>query len=441
MTAINDQKSEALRTPPTPAPEVRQSVAKLLSQSEAFNQLSPEQKTDIAKNTALIADYLARPEGIEGQKIPGSVGHKEAAERTQAEALAGTPADEASFAERRAAVDAIGDEGFEASAAREGARVAGELLDEIKFPTFVSELINGVFTSITKSSIEQMEAYQEMISSVAKSLKQFMDDNVSENQGRDNMVDQFPDVFEIGFDDFDDEPGPRLQLREGVDESDALRQVNNKLQFEDGEMKSLDLSDANAEKALIEQSRIQLARQRQQLMASMVLMGINRIVVTDGKLSAKIMYEVRANDRQSMRRSATAMDVARDRYGNVAQVQSGDRQYDRGSERSGKYNTEDYSAEYFAKGSHKYENKPVITASTTAAQSNDAALQTKIQLTGAVDVNFKSDYLPLDKMATPGMIAAIQGNSSPVDPNVVPSPQNAAGSSTPNGTVAAPPAA
>jgi hypothetical protein len=39
-------------------------------------------------------------------------------------------------------------------------------------------------------------------------------------------------------------------------------------------------------------------------------------------------------------------------------------------------------------------------------------------------VNFKSDYLPLDKMATPGMIAAIQGNSTPVDPNVVPSPVN-----------------
>jgi hypothetical protein len=44
-------------------------------------------------------------------------------------------------------------------------------------------------------------------------------------------------------------------------------------------------------------------------------------------------------------------------------------------------------------------------------------MQTKIQLTGAVDVNFKSDYLPLDKMATPEMMSVIQGNSTPYNPN------------------------
>ncbi|UEP52476.1 hypothetical protein LMA00_32165 [Burkholderia ambifaria] len=50
-------------------------------------------------------------------------------------------------------------------------------------------------------------------------------------------------------------------------------------------------------------------------------------------------------------------------------------------------------------------------------------MQTKIQLSGAVDVNFKSDYLPLDKMATPQMIATITGNATPADPNVLPSPK------------------
>ena len=32
-------------------------------------------------------------------------------------------------------------------------------------------------------------------------------------------------------------------------------------------------------------------------MASLVLMGINRIVVTDGRISAKIIYDVTAQDR------------------------------------------------------------------------------------------------------------------------------------------------
>ena len=53
-----------------------------------------------------------------------------------------------------------------------------------------------------------------------------------------------------------------------------------------------------------------------------------------------------------------------------------------------------------------------------------------------VEVNFKSDYLPRDKMATPGMIAAIQGNSTPVDPNVIPSARNAPAASTTTPTAA-----
>jgi hypothetical protein len=41
-------------------------------------------------------------------------------------------------------------------------------------------------------------------------------------------------------------------------------------------------------------------------------------------------------------------------------------------------------------------------------------------------VNFKSDYLPLDKMATPEMMSVIQGNSTPYNPNK-PAPAPAAG--------------
>lgn len=419
---------------PAPAAEVRQSVAQLLTRSDAFRALPAEDQQAIARNTALIAGYLAQPEGIDGNRIPNGLGNPVAT------GLAGEDksAAEASWAERQAAVDAIGQDTFQADAAREGAKVAGMLLNEVKFPQFVSGLIEGVFSSIVKSSIDQMRAYQDMIAAVAQSLHQFMDDNVSPNQGRDNMVDQFPDLFEIGADEWSDSAEPRLRLREGVDEQQALQRVNNKLEFENGALKSLDLSDENVEKALVENSRIQLARQRQQLMASLVLMGINRIVVTDGRISAKIIYDVRAQDSLAKRRSASAVDMARDRYGNVQTTWSGEGQYDRGGSVSSSRSDgdRDYDADYFAKGEYKYENKPIITAQTSASEQSAAALQTKIQLTGAVDVNFKSDYLPLERMATPQMIAAIQGNATPADPNVVPSAKNPA----PSGTVAPAPA-
>jgi hypothetical protein len=431
---------------PAPDPVVRHGVAQLLTQSEAFRALPAGDQKAIAGNTALIADYLARPEGIKGTRIPDGLAN--AGART----LAGDDdkaAPEATWDQRQAAVNAIAPNEFRADAAREGAAVAGLLLNEVRFPKFVAGLIEGVFSSIVKSSIEQMRAYQEMIAAVAQSLHQFMDDHVSPNQGRDNMVDQFPDLFEIGEDEWGESGEPRLKLREGVDEQAALTRVNNKLEFENGALKSLDLSDENVEMALVENSRIQLARQRQQLMASLVLMGINRIVVTDGHISAKIIYDVRAQDSRSLRRSASAVDVARDRSGNVQTTRTGEKKFDEGSNVSGSYKdgNSEYDANYFAKGEYKYEDKPIITAQTSASEVSDTALQTKIQLTGAVDVNFKSDYLPLDRMATPQMIATIQGNASPADPNVVPSPATApAGASSPgsgtpgSGTVAAAPA-
>ena len=45
--------------------------------------------------------------------------------------------------------------------------------------------------------------------------------------------------------------------------------------------------------------------------------------------------------------------------------------------------------------------------------ADDSSLQTKASLLGNVEVNFKSDYLPLEKMATPENIAAIQMNAQP----------------------------
>ena len=428
--AANAAPSPAARAP-TPAPEVRQSVAGLLTRSDAFRRMPPADQQELAHNLALIGDYLARPEGIEGNRIPGGVG------TPPARALA----DEADFETHQAAVDAIGQDKFEAKAAREGAKVAGMLLNEVKFPAFVSGLIEGVFGSITSSTIQQMEAYQKLISSVTQSLRQYMDDHVTENQGRDNMVDQFPDLFEIGTDDWSEDGGPKLQLREGVDEGEALQKVNNKLEFENGALKSLDLSDENVEKALVENSRLQLAKQRQQLLASIVLMGINRIVVTDGRISAKIIYDVKASDSYAMRRSASAVDLARDKEGQLQTTWQGEGKYNS----AGTYSRTDsgYDADYYSKGEYKYEQKPIITAQTAASEASNAAMQTKIQLTGAVDVNFKSDYLPLSQMASPQMIAAIQGNATPADPNVIPSARQAPAAAPPpaGGAVAPPPAA
>lgn len=398
---------------PVPQPEVRYAVKDLLMRSPAFAKLPADTQQEIAYNMTQVADYLCAPEGIQGQKLPS------------AKSLAGGLAEEGTWQEHADQVNKIGG-GFKAVAAQEGAAVAGALLRQVNFVDFVSGLIQGVFHAIVTASIEQMEAYGKLVASIAKSLNQFRDENVSENQGRDHLVEQFPDLFQLnsdggGGDDFfgGGGGGPRVKMRDDVDENEALSRVNSSLPLEGGPLKSLDMDDAANEKKLVQAARTQLATSRQQLLATMVLMGINRIVVTDGKIQAKIIYDFQARDNTRRQRSAAAFDYARDKSGNVQTTLSGEGDYESktdGAETSGKEGTDSYEhhdANYYAKGTYKFANKPVMTAMSAASESSESSLQTKAQLQGVVDVNFKSDYFPLEKMADSFQIAQIQNASKP----------------------------
>jgi len=226
--STNHTSSSPTSAPATPRPEVRQAVKTLLTQSPAFTRLPQEKQQQVARDTALVADYLAAPEGIAGNTLGGHPPAGALAEYEQA-----TPPDQASYEDAREAVSEIGDRKFKAGAAREGAEVAGLLMEKVNFPEFVAGLIKGVFHAIVQSSIQQMDAYSQMVGQVAKSLQQFRDENVTENQGRDHIVERFPDLMEIGVDEFSETPGPRLKLRDEVDEGEALRQVNSSLEFQD----------------------------------------------------------------------------------------------------------------------------------------------------------------------------------------------------------------
>ena len=72
------------------------------------------------------------------------------------------------------------------------------MVQKVDFPKFVGGLIKNVFQAIVESSIEQMRAYGELISNVAKTIDQFMRDNIGEAAGRDYLADAYPDVMSVG---------------------------------------------------------------------------------------------------------------------------------------------------------------------------------------------------------------------------------------------------
>ena len=62
-----------------------------------------------------------------------------------------------------------------------------------------------------------------------------------------------------------------------------------------------DLSDDTVEDVVVPAARRSLAEQRQQTLATMVLMGINRIVVDDGEITAKLVFHVDASESDEIR--------------------------------------------------------------------------------------------------------------------------------------------
>ncbi|MCE4364990.1 hypothetical protein [Xanthomonas hortorum] len=148
------------------------------------------------------------------------------------------------------------------------------------------------------------------------------------------------------------------------------------------------------------------------------MLGINRIVVTDGRISAKVLYDFQSRDNSRYRYSASKMDHQKDAAGNVQKTYGNEGEYesknDGGSySRSADGTSDRQDGSYYSKGNYKYSEQPIIKMMSTSQLQNDSSLQAKASLAGQVEVNFKSDYMPLDKLANPEAIAAIQMNAQP----------------------------
>ncbi|MBO9645339.1 MAG: hypothetical protein J7603_19690 [Pseudacidovorax sp.] len=396
MTARRPTAQRATTASRETVDTARQTVRTLLQRSQAFNALPEDKRRQIAHDLVQIGSYLAEPDGMRLKR-----------QSPQVRALADDAPKPQQFGQ----------------ATKAGVENMVGLVQGLNFPTFVSGLIQGVFHSIVDSSIQQMEAYGKLVADVSKSLDQFRDDNTTDNQGRDHLVDQFPDLFQLsteddGFGDFGGDgngsPQPRVVLRDDVDETTAVARLNRSLPL-DKPLTGLDNDIVEA--TLVPAARTTIATGRQQLLATMVMMGINRIVVTDGKISAKVVFDFKASDNRKYAFSATKFDHEKDRYGNLQMTSSYSGDYEGKSEGGSYSKTADSEdrrdGSYYAKGSYKYDQQPVVKLMSTQKLMDDSQLQTKATLTGSVEVNFKSDYLPLEKMANPENIAAIQMNAQP----------------------------
>ena len=267
--------------------------------------------------------------------------------------------------------------------------LARATLNAIDFPSFVGALITGTFQAIVDATIQQLEAYATLLSEVAKTVDEYMEDNVSEDSARDYLVDRYPDVM---YKDVSSGT-PTLEVNRS-DPTATLPSFFTDLGFDN----PAQIDPVSVDDVIVPAARKTMAEQRHQTLATMVLLGLNRIVVSNGEINAKLQFHVDASETTGLKFDATQTSL-----GTMAGTS----------------------------GSSTFSGNGIMVNTTNINAQSDINLRT--DLTGEVRVVFNSDYLPLGTFADSAAIQLI--NSHAIVPSTPPPPS---GTATPAADGAAP---
>lgn len=179
------------------------------------------------------------------------------------------------------------------------AAVSGTFADEVgkvKFVDFVDDLITGVFQSIVDATTTQMQAFATLVEATALSTSDYATAHVSDADANSFLQMSMPNLLSFG-----DDGG--LGLTDGADPTQLLSQLGGM------GISGVDPSSSTLSRDLVDQARLKLAAQRQQMLATMVLMGINRIIVTDGEINAKVVFQVTGKTTSTSTNAQTGKSV------------------------------------------------------------------------------------------------------------------------------------
>src|SRR5688572_13713040 len=168
-------------------------------------------------------------------------------------------------------------------------RRAGALSDELDFPEFVASLVHGTFDAIVDSSIRQMESFADLVAAVAKPIDQFTQENVSLNQARDWLIEQHPNDLALARDSDEFRVIPRTPPN-----GESRPEPHSPDWLADFDLPGEELTPEFIEEQLLPMARERVARNRLQTLATMVLLGMNRVVVKDGTIAARLRFRAAA---------------------------------------------------------------------------------------------------------------------------------------------------
>ena len=257
--------------------------------------------------------------------------------------------------------------------------IASDFIEAVDFPTFVSDLLDGVFRANLKVTKDQMVAYQELLKAATQSLAFFMK-KIPPQEAFAYLASSDDDNFSMNFPadgpvELTDKEG-NVVAREGEEAEDA------------------------AVKAKIMDATLAMAKEQRAMLREVLLMGVTRLVVEKGVIRASVKFDFKATEK--MQRQDKAMVQDSRSWSNSVSHSGGFFGSLFGGPQGG--NT--------SGGRHAE-----LSVATT---KSDTETSVTANLTGFVEIQFKSDYFKLDNFAT--MYGPVAPGAQPGVPGAAPAP-------------------
>lgn len=263
----------------------------------------------------------------------------------------------------------------------EAAVTQASRVDELDFPGFTTDLINGVFDALVSSSLRQMEAYSDLLRAVSQDLTTYIKETKDEI-GPEAIVQFLGRILPA------DEPG-ELKVAEGAklqaDEKTKLveavevpGETQQALVVDAGVLKDSDGNEVETNVGITQDGLAKIldavarriASNKYTLLKEMVRLGLLRLVVTDGVIESRLTFSTTGH---SLSDSASSSYSSKS-FGVTASVSSGTV----------------LSKWVNVSAKSDYRSLNVSSASKFDRDYSGSS----VQIFGRVEIHFKSDYMP-----------------------------------------------
>jgi hypothetical protein len=272
------------------------------------------------------------------------------------------------------------------SAVANMADTARRTIQAISFPRFVAELIQGVFKAMLETNQVQLQQYLDLIRAVSQSLDGYSSlGGNSDDPAKRWLAEQFPSSYAIELPekpdasdlaDPDYEPEPIRLITKGAAPSvDAIRAALGT---------EADAQVPTDAQELIPFVKRSLAKNRQGMLATMVQMGMQRIVIDSGRISASMRFHIDA--------TSAAAEQSHEGFDTRHSVSA-----------SGSVGFGPWSASASVSSTIGYvKTTDVQTEERTSASAD---------LNSSVELHFRTDQVPLDRMASKQTVERLKLNT------------------------------